>query len=478
MFRFKAPLPLLLFAVAMTVALSCLRPRSIFDPRHPNADDLFAVKIEFEIRSANANSYLLLRATSKEKQPVASLWDLDTNSDGTMDIGEWAETDSLRYSLTPQWVSNPSEYTVHLEAIAADGYRGYNTLTIENRTELFFPESHGLPSNNIRCIAIDSNYHKWIATASGGLADFDGTAWNRWDEKMGGETATIVTDSAGNVFFGTKPSESRSSAYGIYVFQNSEDVQDVPAKDRWATASVSSKVNILTLSRDGATLWFTNDLDNTADALIGEPINTSNATLRPSYESSIPGQEIFGSDESQFFNAGAMCMDAYDKLWVAFGLTFEATMSIEKVRSTVFISIYDGSSWLPDSLNRTKWIFGQPLTALCPVPDGNVWVATDGNGIFLLNNATDSLKHCTMNNSKLPSNAVSCLALDSKNSLWIGTQDRGLARCRNSGEWSVYDSTSTIIPLPGNNVRAIAIERNYIIWIGTNRGLVKYCILE
>lgn len=75
------------------------------------------------------------------------------------------------------------------------------------------------------------------------------------------------------------------------------------------------------------------------------------------------------------------------------------------------------------------------------------------------------------NNSGLPSNYINCVAIDSNNVKWIGT-DNGLVKLENN-VMSVYDTSNS--DLPQNFIKRIAIDLKNNLWIGTlDKGLVKY----
>lgn len=74
------------------------------------------------------------------------------------------------------------------------------------------------------------------------------------------------------------------------------------------------------------------------------------------------------------------------------------------------------------------------IYALCEDKDGNIWIGTENQGVYVLNNnATEIIAHYTTGNSTMPSNAVLSLAADAKGSVFVGTSS-GLAE---------YDSHAT-----------------------------------
>jgi ligand-binding sensor domain-containing protein len=65
----------------------------------------------------------------------------------------------------------------------------------------------GLPSNDVRAIAIDGQGNKWIGTPNGGLAKFDGVNWTVYNTSNSGlpsnSVHAIAIDEQGNKWIGT-----------------------------------------------------------------------------------------------------------------------------------------------------------------------------------------------------------------------------------------------------------------------------------
>ncbi len=65
----------------------------------------------------------------------------------------------------------------------------------------------GLPSNDVRSLAIDGNGTKWIGTKYGGLARFDGTTWTVYNMSNSGlpsnDVTSLAIDGNGTKWIGT-----------------------------------------------------------------------------------------------------------------------------------------------------------------------------------------------------------------------------------------------------------------------------------
>ena len=73
-------------------------------------------------------------------------------------------------------------------------------------------------------------------------------------------------------------------------------------------------------------------------------------------------------------------------------------------------------------------------------------------------------------NSEIPSNTINCIAMDSDNNKWIGTNE-GLVKF-DGITWEICDTTNS--ELPSNWIFCIAIDKSDNKWIGTSEGLVKF----
>lgn len=73
-------------------------------------------------------------------------------------------------------------------------------------------------------------------------------------------------------------------------------------------------------------------------------------------------------------------------------------------------------------------------------------------------------------NSALPNNQINAVAIDNKDTKWIGTAD---------GLVSIQDNALTVFnthnsALPSAFIQALAVENNGTVWVGTDKGLAKF----
>jgi ligand-binding sensor domain-containing protein len=94
-----------------------------------------------------------------------------------------------------------------------------------------------------------------------------------------------------------------------------------------------------------------------------------------------------------------------------------------------------------------------------------------GNGSFFLSQITSDWEVFNSSNSPITNNTIRCLAVDSNNTIWIGT-DHGLFNY-NQGIWNSFNIQNS--ELTDDYIRALAVDHNNNIWIGTTlSGIFKY----
>lgn len=80
----------------------------------------------------------------------------------------------------------------------------------------------------------------------------------------------------------------------------------------------------------------------------------------------------------------------------------------------------------------------------------------------------------TTSNSPISSNKLTCLSIDKNNTLWIGTEDQGIAKY-DGYSWE-YIRPQDNLPnnLPTNKINVIETDANGNVWVGTDFGLLIY----
>ncbi len=134
---------------------------------------------------------------------------------------------------------------------------------------------------------------------------------------------------------------------------------------------------------------------------------------------------------------------------------------------TVYASLEDTTVWVSFKTSNSN-IPTNVLSCIAVDLNGVKWLGTNEYGLLRFDGS--SFEKFDKNNSPLPDNKILCLTVDPSNRLWIGTND-GLASLTN-GSWNVYTKDNSGLPI--NSIKSLAAENSSTMWIGTSLGLVKY----
>lgn len=106
---------------------------------------------------------------------------------------------------------------------------------------------------------------------------------------------------------------------------------------------------------------------------------------------------------------------------------------------------------------------------------GNLWVATDSEGVYVRDALTLSWKHFTYDEDD-PTSLASNMALgifeDSRSRIWITTQGGGI--CRHIPETGTFKRYLSENIIPYTTVYRIEEDAKGVFWLTTNNGLVRY----
>lgn len=119
--------------------------------------------------------------------------------------------------------------------------------------------------------------------------------------------------------------------------------------------------------------------------------------------------------------------------------------------------------------------------------DGKIWVGTD-NGLFVIEDAEEFFNNGIFTQVKVPRNdgtgladylfsgaMISAINFDGANRKWIGTKNNGIYLISADGFETIHHFTTENSPLPSNNITSIAINhKSGEVFIGTEGGIVSY----
>jgi len=128
--------------------------------------------------------------------------------------------------------------------------------------------------------------------------------------------------------------------------------------------------------------------------------------------------------------------------------------------------VYRPSSDAPwQTVSIGKSLKQNSIRAIREDSEGNIWIATDHEGIFLYQRergVVDNLRHTRLNAATLAGNNINCLVLDSHNTMWVGHYKSGI-----SYHHPMYNLIKQRAAETGE-VTALLADEDGTVWIGTN----------
>lgn len=208
------------------------------------------------------------------------------------------------------------------------------------------------------------------------------------------------------------------------------------------------------------------NLFDTCYATILNDTNNLNWNVYQTINSGMQSNAVVGID-----------VDRYGKAWIASRHTY-GTQILGN------LTMYDGVFWNVYTYNQLKvfdhcgnlmyssngnYFSTANLTCIAIDSLDNKWIGTNSNGVIKIDSAGNWVKY-TKNNSLLPDNEIRSIEVDSYNQIWIASN--GLVRINNF-VWSVYTTANTI--LPSDIIHQIAFDNSGNTWFGCGHSnLVKF----
>ena len=280
-------------------------------------------------------------------------------------------------------------------------------------------------------IAGDKEGGIWVTTFYGGVSYLPSTSveerFRAYSARQGGLRGNVVgrffEDQQHRIWIATDDA-------GLDCF-NPQTNSFVPYPGKAAMG----KYNVHALFADGNDLW------------VG---TYGNGVIRMNMATG--AQQIFQTDGmASGSNAYCIYRDRKNRLWAA---------------------SMDGASLFDESQQKFRKIksFKSLTIDIKEDPQGNVWFATQGGGLWRLgkNNVWKQYKHVENDSTSLVSDQVNCLAIGEKGQLYAVTGD-GL--CEFLPSKGIFRRIS--IDAPSQDFTSLVISQG-VMWISTSKGIVKY----
>lgn len=261
----------------------------------------------------------------------------------------------------------------------------------------FDTSNSDIPSNHIRSIFVDAYDSVWVGTQDAGLAIFDGSNWLNWNTQN-----SDLQDDFIKAIYKNDSILMLGSTYGLMRFYNGGFRHwTVSNSNMWSN-------NISSIKALGDTILF-GSFNGGLSLLIDTSITVYN-----SYTSSFSDNTVLG-------------LDVYEnKVWCATPSGGLATYTPP------------GSFAVFSSSNST--IPSNSLTCVDAGPAVSIGSYNQG----LIRYEFGGFKYYNTSNSSIPDDYVLSV-LEMNNSIWIGTNNGGLARLRNYTSTTSYDDINSEI---------------------------------
>ena len=334
---------------------------------------------------------------------------------------------------------------------------------------------HGLPSNHVRAIAQDNDGIMWFGTDSG-LAKYDGRRIQKVVEPglPQGKVLALKVGEDGTLWVGTDTGAARliSSRFKPVTETGNKAITAFIMPDRAHTVIASEQGTIFICSPQSDGLLNAHVIGPTDTPLLRQETTSNNTVGNPLVITSLSQTKddiILGTR-----GRGLLSLDGNDiKEIVSHPRSFFVNTTFFDARGHLWFgadaSRGDSGLYISDNILRPEKVDVETgaVKALAQDKQGDLWIATDGQGAFHLRDGRPA-EHFTFENTAggLRSNSILSIFVDREGVIWFGT-DRGVCR---------YDPHSPRIEsvsdrAESNFVRALYKAKDGREWCGTNRGL-------
>ncbi len=291
----------------------------------------------------------------------------------------------------------------------------------EDESFVQYDRRHGVPDNFIYSLYRDNSGTLWVATFGGGVVRISqGKGQNRFTvygrlQGLADNTVTsIVEGRDGALWFGTNGGISMLKPGRFHVLTKADGL---PGN------------HVMSVFQDGnGNFWF------------GTDEGLAQVTLSGTGQ---PVVKTYAQKNVKSKGATSIASGPDGKLWVG---TQEGLQVIDPRTSSV------------SSIPAVAAI-GKEIVSVVVDPDGSVWLATDGGGVYVYQPRTGKLRSFTTKEG-LPDNRVRSLYRDSHGTLWAATA-AGVAQLQGD-RWKSVDKMNGLF------CTAIGEDQAGNIWVGTN----------
>ncbi|MCX6326227.1 MAG: SpoIIE family protein phosphatase [Bacteroidia bacterium] len=314
-------------------------------------------------------------------------------------------------------------------------------------TELFsqqyffrrYSVEEGLPQSSVYCLLQDSRGYIWMGTDGGGIARFDGQKFETFSKTNGlsdNVVRSLFEDSKGNILIGTDNGLTLYDGYNFNVIGKGQGLN-------------GSSVLKITEGSNGI-IWVATNDGGLAGLTIGDSISIANY----SKDDGLVSDFVFDIYE-----------DPEKKLWLGM------------VGGVNIIEFEDGSTKKIKSIDKPDIVSESTvyITSIEPGPKGTIWLGSHGNGLFTATPSPDKRGYTiesSIVNSTIPNLLVWDLFNRKDGELWIATDKNGVIKLKDGKVTGIFNKESGLF---SNQILDILEDKEGNTWFASfGQGAMMY----
>jgi ligand-binding sensor domain-containing protein/serine phosphatase RsbU (regulator of sigma subunit) len=330
--------------------------------------------------------------------------------------------------------------------------------------------NNGLPANEIQCLFVDTQKNIWAGTYGFGLLQYVNEVFNEYRFAESGQCLSMAADRNNNLFIVNK-----NGFFGVVDSTSNQTLNPL------INNSSSRKINYVFLLHD--TFYVADEKSNSV--FIFDPISKKTGkkfilNKKPTsyvnhifhkdgrlYVSTNEGLYVLNTrlDFIKYFNREngllhnyiySSFLDSHDRLWLASHGTKPYWIDPYTGKQTYFNEI--------EGMNLFN------INGYTEDNSGNIWIATDGDGVFKYNK---DFKRYTSNDGLL-SNYCYAINKDNKNNIWIGHKS-GLSKLKTNGDFAIYEANTQVKNIKMTENSIVKDELGQLWFVG-NKAVFKHNI--
>ena len=337
----------------------------------------------------------------------------------------------------------------------------------------------GVTQSVVYGIAQDKNGYIWMATEDGVVkynSNFS-TTYNKHKglpKDIGNRINKLFITKSGEIYLGTNTGVCAYSEVLDKFVKIDADAELRPSLVRTFTEDVNGRIWIGAFNG----LWFLKDQNTKFEQI--KNIGSLGELRIQSIESGPKNKLVLGTED------GLVVYDCNKEtfLKVPYSEGRIKIYSIARNKSDYLLGTLSSGLLKVDSRFRkiekiqfsSEYLEKNTIRSILKEKGGNIYIGTDGNGIFYLNNdykVINQFSHDVDDNNSLSSNGVYDILIDREDIIWVATYGGGVNYLDKTK--AVFEKVKHVLnsknSLENSFTRAIEVDKYGRIWFGTKKGV-------